>query len=87
MNRALGRRAAEPPAPPHWAVVLVKCCVVGILLLPLATMMWVLTYRPAEGNDLGPIAFMVTAALGIAMATCATWVTRRYPPVPTAHHP
>jgi hypothetical protein len=71
-------------APPHWAVVAVKCCVVGILLLPVSTLLWLLMYKPTEEGDLGPIAFMVSVGLGLVLYCCAALITSTYPPVPAA---
>jgi len=86
MERAIeGQRLWLAPlqkAPPHWAVVVVKACVVGILLLPLTTLLWVLLYQPTETSDLGPIAFMVVVGLGAAMFSCAAFLTSTYPRVP-----
>ncbi len=71
-------------APPEWAVVVVKTCVIGILLLPVTTLLWVLLYRPTESSDLGPIAFMVVIGLGAAFFSCAAYLTSTYPRVPAS---
>jgi hypothetical protein len=74
-------------APPHWAVVTVKCCIVGILLLPVTTLLWMLVYQPTEEADLGPIAFVVTIGLGLVMYAGAAFLTGTYPPVPPTKKP
>ncbi len=71
-------------APPRWAVVVVKICVIGILLLPLASVLWVLLYKPTEASDLGPFAFMVIVGLGVGMFSTAAFLTSTYPRVPVA---
>ncbi len=71
-------------APPHWAVVVVKICVIGILLLPLTTLLWVLLYRPTETSDLGPLAFMVIVGLGVGFFSTAAFLTSTYPRVPVS---
>ncbi len=69
-------------APPRWAVLVVEVCVIGILLLPLASFLWVLLYRPTETSDLSPIAFLVAGATGVTMFCCASILTSVYPRVP-----
>lgn len=71
-------------APPHWAVVTVKCCLVGILALPVTTFLWlgVSYYWPSQAAALAPLAFALTIALGLAMIVCASVLTSMYPPVP-----
>jgi hypothetical protein len=82
-NRPSGRLATQA-APPHWAEVTVKCCVAGILLLPLGTPV-LLTASSALGERVDPFrlpAFLVSLALWVAMLACAQFITGHYPPVP-----
>jgi hypothetical protein len=82
-RRAKAHGAALQAAPPHWAVVAVKCCVAGILLLPIGTPIlmvastalgpWAYTFRP--------IAFVVSVLLWIGLIVWAQVLTTRYPPV------
>ena len=71
-------------APPHWAVVVVKACVIGILLLPVASLLWVVLYHPTETRDLGPVAFVAIMLLGVGMFSTAAFLTSTYPRVPVA---
>ena len=77
--------AEQVSAPPHWAILAVKCCVVGILTLPLATPPLVLTV----GAFLGPgaesfrmVAVPFFIGLWLAMLVCAEVLTTYFPPVP-----
>jgi hypothetical protein len=70
---------------PHWAIVAVKWCVVGILTLPLGSLPLVLTV----GAFLGPRAesFRMVAVpffigLWLAMLVCAEVLTTYFPPAP-----
>jgi hypothetical protein len=88
MDRAIRSLRPHPlaaqAAPPHWAVVTVKLCVAGILLLPLATPL-LLTASSALGDRADPFrfpAFVVSVVLWLALLTCAEIVTGHYPPVP-----
>lgn len=71
-------------APPHWAVVVVKICVIGILLLPAVSLIWAVLYQPSETRDLGPFAFLVIIGLGVGMFSTAAFLTSTYPRVPVA---
>lgn len=77
--------ARAPKAPPSWAVLSVKCCVVGILALPVVVPL-LLAGRAA----LGPIdddafrrtAFFGSVGLWVAMFALAQYLITVYPPVP-----
>ena len=76
--------APARPAPPPWAVLAVKCCVVGLLALPPA--MPLLT---AGSFVLGPLAesfrraaFFTSAVVWVAMFVLAQYFITVYPPVP-----
>jgi hypothetical protein len=72
-----------PDSPPRWAVVTVKCCVVGILVLPVTTLAWLAfgSYWPERAESLAPTAFVVSIGLGLALMACASILTSIYPPV------
>jgi hypothetical protein len=72
---------AAASAPPHWAVLVVKCCVVGVLSLPVATLFWLVAYQSTPERDLGPIAFLTALGLGIVLVACIALITSAYPPV------
>ncbi|HUK65568.1 MAG TPA: hypothetical protein VLV17_01985 [Anaeromyxobacteraceae bacterium] len=77
--------AAVNSGPPHFAVLAVKCSVIGLLLLPVATLFWLVAYQSTPDRDLGPVAFLVALGLGAVMVGCIAFFTRAYPPVPPAH--
>ena len=84
MEHVIQRRrlaVAATSAPPRWAVLLVKCCVVGVLSLPVATLFWLVAYQSTPDRDLGPIAFLAALSLGIVMVACIALITSAYPPV------
>ena len=71
-------------APPPWAVLLVKCCAVGLLALPPA--MPLLT---VGSFALGPraesfrrVAFFASIGVWVAMFVLAQYLITVYPPVP-----
>lgn len=68
-------------APPAWAVLVVKCCVIGMLLLPVATLLWAVVYTPTEDVDHGPLAFIGSIMLGLGMFVTAAYLTTSFPPV------
>jgi len=71
-------------APPRWAVNTVKCCVIGILALPLATPA-VLAASSALGPGLDPfrqVGFLGAVGLWLALFGTAQLLTTTYPPVP-----
>ncbi|HET6439090.1 MAG TPA: hypothetical protein VFG59_13565 [Anaeromyxobacter sp.] len=73
-----------PAPPPRWAVITVKCCVIGILALPLATPA-VLAASTALGPGLDPfrhLGFLAAVALWLALFGTAQLLTTTYPPVP-----
>jgi len=90
MERAIGYgragrtvQASLADSPPRWAVVTVKCCVVGILVLPLCAPVLLLLGSSllgpqAEGFRL--VASAALIALWAAMLTCAEVLTGYYPP-------
>jgi hypothetical protein len=89
MERAIGGRmagrAALQAAPPHWAVVAVKWCVAGILLLPLGAPLLLTTTGPlwgAHAEGFRMVGSGVAVALWMAMLACAEYLTGHYPPVP-----
>jgi len=71
-------------APPGWAVLSVKCCVVGILGLPLAVPL-LLAASAALGPGAEPlrrVLFGLSVLLWLCMFGCAQVLTTVYPPVP-----
>jgi hypothetical protein len=77
-------QVAVRDAPPPWAILTVKCCVVGLLGLPLA-MPILLAASMALGPqaDLGrKIAFATSVVVWVGMFACAQILTTLYPPVP-----
>ncbi len=77
-------QAVARVAPPPWAVLTVKCCVVGLLTLPLATpLLLAASMALGPGADLGrKIAFATSVVLWVGMFACAQVLTTLYPPVP-----
>jgi hypothetical protein len=71
-------------APPSWAVLTVKGCVVGLLGLPLATpLLLAASMALGPGADLGrKIAFATSVVVWVGMFACAQALTTLYPPVP-----
>lgn len=82
MYRRHGVQAAAD-VPPHWAVVVVKICVIGILLLPITTLLCLrLLFGPTVEPDFRPLALVVgTIGLWIGMYVTAMAITTTYPPV------
>lgn len=77
-------RAATPTAPPPWAVRTVKCCVAGILGLPLAVPL-LLAASAALGPAADPgrrIGFFAAVGIWIALFVGAQYLTYVFPPVP-----
>lgn len=77
-------RAAAQLAPPPWAVRTVKCCVLGILGLPLAVPL-LLAASAALGPAADPwrrIGFFAAVGIWIALFAGAQWLTTVFPPVP-----
>ncbi len=77
-------QAIAREAPPPWAVLTVKCCVVGLLVLPLAMpLLLAASMALGPGADLGrKIAFATSVVGWIGMFICAQVLTTLYPPVP-----
>jgi hypothetical protein len=82
----VGQAAALRTAPPPWAILAVKICVVGILLLPLSTPPVLFAASsllgPKEGETLRMVGSMVAIGLWLAMLACAQFLTAHFPPVP-----
>jgi hypothetical protein len=77
-------RAVAQVAPPPWAVRTVKCCVLGILGLPLAVPL-LLAASGALGSAADPwrrLAFFAALCVWVSMFVAAQWLTTVYPPVP-----
>lgn len=77
-------RVATRGAPPPWAVRTVKCCVVGILGLPLAVPL-LLAASAALGPAADPwrrIGFFAAVGVWIALFVGAQYLTAVFPPVP-----
>ena len=72
---------ARRRSPPRWAVFAVQCCVVGVLLLPVSTLLWVALDRPTEGVDGGLVVFTVSVGLALALVACASVLIHVFPPV------
>lgn len=69
--------------PPHWAVVAVKACVAGILLLPVCMpiLMVASSVLGPQGDVLRPVAFVSSVALWVGLVVAAQVLTSTYPPV------
>lgn len=71
-------------APPEWAVFSVKCCVIGILALPLVVPL-LLAGIAAVGDVSDSFrrgAFFVAAGGWVTLFVLAQYLTTVYPPVP-----
>jgi len=82
-------RATTHGAPPPWAVRTVKCCVVGILGLPLAVPL-LLAASTALGPAADPwrrIGFFAAVGIWIALFAGAQYLTTVFPPVPRRRCP
>jgi len=80
--RRLGQVAARE-APPHWAVVTVRCCVVGLLALPvLMPVALAATTGIGPLEPFRPIAFGLSILVWLGLFVCAQIITTTYPPVP-----
>jgi hypothetical protein len=90
METAMQRRRAWQEsvgeAPPRWAVTMVKICVIGLLALPVLTMvlLFILGAFGYQGA-LGSIPIAASAVLWISMFVGAQFLITHYPPVPRAH--
>jgi hypothetical protein len=82
----VGQAASIRTEPPHWAILAVKICVVGILLLPLATPPVLFAASaflgPQAGESLRMVGSMVAILLWLAMLAGAQTLTSHFPPVP-----
>jgi len=77
-------QAATREAPPSWAVLTVKCCVLGLLALPLAApLLLAASMALGPGADLGrKVGFAASVVAWVGMFACAQVLTTLYPPVP-----
>ncbi len=80
--RQIGEVAVRE-APPSWAVLTVKCCVLGLLCLPLAMpLLLAASMALGPGADLGrKVAFASSVVAWVGMFVCAQLLTTLYPPV------
>ncbi len=71
-------------APPHWAVAAVKASVIGILALPVLSLLWLFVSPlvTSQAAVLAPIAFGTSIGLGVTLFGVITFLTGAYPPVP-----
>jgi hypothetical protein len=73
-------------APPPWAVLSVKCCVVGILalppVLPLLLAGIAALVPVAESDAVRRAAFFAAVGVWVAMFVVAQYLITTYPPVP-----
>ncbi len=76
-------QVAVREAPPSWAIRTVKCCVIGLLSLPLAMpLLLAASMALGPGADLGrKVAFGTSVAVWVGMFACAQVLTTLYPPV------
>jgi hypothetical protein len=77
--------ARKAPAPPPWAVLSVKCCVVGILALPLVVPLLLAgraAFGPIDDDSFRRAAFFGSVGLWVAMFVLAQYLITVYPPVP-----
>lgn len=81
--RRLGQVSVRE-APPHWAVVTVRCCVVGLLALPVF-MPVVLAASTGIGflEPYRPFAFGLSILVWLGLFASAQVITTTYPPVPS----
>ncbi|HVO18978.1 MAG TPA: hypothetical protein VMU15_06970 [Anaeromyxobacter sp.] len=77
-------QAAVRDAPPHWAVVTVRCCVVGLLALPvLMPVALAATTGVGALEPFRPVAFGLSIVVWLGLFACAQLITTTYPPVPS----
>ena len=71
-------------APPTWAIRTVKCCVVGLLTLPLAVpILLAVSMTPETGTNLFQKLTVASSVLiWVGMFASALSITSAYPPVP-----
>jgi hypothetical protein len=72
-----------PPGPPQWAVSAVKFCLVGMLMLPFTTALWLVACAiwPVATTEMAPVAFAATVLVAVSTFACVLFVIGRYPPV------
>jgi hypothetical protein len=69
-------------APPPWAVLSVKCCVVGILTFPLVVpLMLVGSAALGVADSFSRAVFFSGVGVWVAMFVLAQYLTTVYPPV------
>jgi hypothetical protein len=79
--RLMSTHAVE--APPPWAVISVKCCVVGILTFPLVVPLLLAASAALGAPDaFRRAAFFAAVGVWVGMFVLAEYVTTVYPPVP-----
>lgn len=69
--------------PPHWAVLTVKCCVIGILGMPLAVPLLLaatVVFGP-EGEPVRRIGFFASFGVWMGLFATAQYLTTVFPPV------
>lgn len=77
------RLTHAPTAPPPWAVLSVKCCVVGILALPLVVPPLLAVSAALDLADaFRRAAFFTSLGAWVAMFVLAQYLITVYPPVP-----
>jgi hypothetical protein len=71
-------QVAVREAPPHWSVVTVRSCVVGLLALPVVMPLALATGALAPFR---PLALGLSVALWVGLLVCAQLVVTTHPPV------
>jgi hypothetical protein len=82
----VGHAASIRTEPPYWAILAVKICVVGMLVMPLATPPVLFAgsalLGPQGGEALRMVGSMAAILLWLAMLAIAQILTSHFPPVP-----
>lgn len=79
------RGPAVQLAPPQWAVAMVRCCVVGVLLLPVvapAVLVGGSLLLGASGERFRMAGMLAAFWLGMFLLVLAETLTTHFPPVP-----
>lgn len=74
--------ASARTAPPRWAVLSVKFCVVGILTLPLIVPLLLAGSAALTADSFGRALFFSSVGVWLALVLTAQYLTTVYPPVP-----
>lgn len=75
--------AASRGVPPPWAVRTVRCCVVGLLALPLVVPLLLATTSTFDHADLlRRIGFYTAVTVWLVLFATAQYLTTVFPPVP-----